>query len=697
MKRLALLALLCLGSALAEARLEGRTLRYEEGPEVLWSRTFANELGEITAPLPYAGLIFVGVGPEVFAYTPTGALEARYDLPAYVTALDASGNVLRVSVQGDGYSDYFTLNLPEEGGGARERVVFPPDPEITTWLARAAELVPEREVPRAAQEDPLNPFLQLRLAQQTDDDFERLGAVRRTLTHDQPFPVWVQLAVQLEAAGYPSPATTALERAKRDAAARGYDPEIAIGREALSSYGNPSNYAATLLAQNRMTRAEVWIRYLRELHPRLEGGEALFGRYADTLERLGRSGEAEEWRQFTRSLRSGTLYNLGESGPTRTREVARLSTFTLLLTLLAALITLHMRCWNAQLEATRPYGGRWKSWLTHPIFRAQHSTLAYTSYGERLILLSLAAGLVMSLAGWQWSNMVNTRLQQPVLNMGTYGGGWYQAHLSHLQLRVTPETTFLSALAAQMDDDTTTARSLYAKVKNDACAANNLGVISAGRENLVQARLQYRNALSLRPDLPAPAYNLGLSVYTPGSIFQKTYRPEEPRLCFPDARNLIRATTGDLSATLWQNLRQPLAFLQEPPETHRLGWAFVGGMSLMTLFTLLFLVPRPRTALAQGRGAAYRLSALTFPGAAFLSGAWGVVLLLAWGALVMALLVGLSPLMRRLISLPMLSSAQLRPWLYWGLGGVYLTNLAAFVVAETVFFRQKRHLAEDLD
>ena len=71
----------------------------------------------------------------------------------------------------------------------------------------------------------------------------------------------------------------------------------------------------TLLDQGRLGRAEVWMRYLRDLHPRFEGSLALYTRYAALLDAQGRGGEAEEWRQFTRELRAGTLYNLGPDAP----------------------------------------------------------------------------------------------------------------------------------------------------------------------------------------------------------------------------------------------------------------------------------------------------------------------------------------------------------------------------------------------
>ncbi|GAA5534466.1 hypothetical protein [Deinococcus aluminii] len=691
---LALMVLAALASAAgADAVLEGRTLRYEDGANLRWSRTYPAALGDLTGPVTLGGSTYLGVGPVVYALGVNGALQARYDLPGPVTSLDASGGTLRASIQGDGYVERFTLGDPREGGHVQERVVFPPDPEVTGWLARAARLVPPGDLARAAREDPLNPFLALREAQRAGargDRYATLNAVRRTLGGDLPFPAWVELAAALDASGFPAAANLALDRARRDAAARGYDPEVRVSREALFAYGNPSGYVGTLLDQGRLGRAEVWMRYLRDLHPRFEGGPALYARYADLLEAQGRSGEAEEWRQFTRELRAGTLYNLGAEAPRRVRDALRLVTLALLLALGAALLTLTVRAWRVQGEDTRPLGGRWASWVRHPLSRARRAAVLYAPAGERLLLVALAAGLVVSVAGWQWANTTAARLNAPALNIGTYGGGWYAARLDDLDLRAVPDTALLAGLAAQLDGDDSAARERYAQAPGDACALNNLGVIAQARGDGPQAREQYRAALAARPDLAAPAYNLGLTPATPGTLFQRTYRPAEPRLCYPDDRSLARAVNGDLSVTLARDLRDPLGTLSPGPgQSVRLGWVFLGALALLGLLILALLIPRPASASRQGRPAGYRLAALLLPGAALLEGAWGGVLLLTWGAA----LAGLAPLAGLTRFATPLDPTQpaTRTALLTLLAVTYALNTAAFIAAELRQARRQRH------
>ncbi|TDE86327.1 hypothetical protein [Deinococcus sp. S9] len=695
---LTLAALALLGGAEADAVLEGRTLRYEDGPQLRWSRTYPAALGDLTPPVTLGDTVYLGVGPVVYALGTNGTLRARYDLPGTVTSLDTTGGMVRVSTQGDGYTERFSLGDPRSGGHVQERVVFPPDPEVTGWLARAARLVPPENLARAVREDPLNPFLALRqavLAARRGDRYATLDAVRRALSGDLPFPAWVQLAAALDASGFPAAADLALDRARRDAAAREYDPEVRVSRAALLAYGNPSGYVGTLLDQGRLGRAEVWMRYLRELHPRFEGGPALYARYANLLDGQGRSGEAEEWRQFTRGLRAGTLYNLGPEAPRQVRDVVRLVTLALLIALGAALLTLTARAWRVQGEDTRALGGRWAAWVRHPLARARRVAVLYAPWGERLGLAALAAGLLISVVGWQWANITAARLNAPALNIGTYGGGWYAARLDDLDLQPTPDTALLAGLSAQLDGDDSTARARYTLAPGDACALNNLGTIAQTHGDVPQARELYRQALAARPDLAAAAYNLGLNPGTPGTLFQRTYRPTQPRLCYPDDRSLARAVQGDLSVTLLRDLRAPLTALTPGPgQSTRLGWAFLGALALLALLILALLIPRPASAVRQGRPAAYRLAALLLPGTALLEGAWGGVLLLAWAGA----LAGLAPLagLNRFAASLDLARPGTRGVLLTLLAATYLLNTAVWITTEVRAARRQRRANREI-
>ncbi|UQN07641.1 hypothetical protein [Deinococcus sp. QL22] len=686
----------------ADAVLEGRTLRYEDGPRLLWQRTYPAALGDLTGPLNVGNLTYLGVGPQVYVLNADSTVQARVDLPGMVTSLDASSGTVRVTTQGDGYTERFTLGDAAQGAPVQERVVPPPNPEITGWLARAADAVPQAQLAQAGAQDPTNPFTALRqanLANIQGDTFSALSAVRRALSAQMPFPAWVMLAARLDSAGFPAAANLALDRAKRDAAERGFDPEISVSRATLSAYGNPSGYVGTLLAQNRLTRVGAWLAYLRELHPRFEGGPALYLRYADLLEAQGRGGEAEEWRQFTRTLRAGTLYNLGPDGTGQVRDAARLVTLALLLALAASFAALVARAWRVQGEDTRPLGGRWRSVLRRPLSRARRNTLAYASFGERLVLVTLALGLVAAVGGWQWTNHTGQGLRAAALTSGTYGGGWVTARLSDLNLRPSPDAALLAGLSAQLDGDDSVARAQYTRAQDtraqtagagpDACALNNLGVIAAQRGDVPQSRESYRAALAIRPDLAAAAFNLGLNPGTPGTAFQQQYRPGQPRLCYPDQRSLARAVSGDLSVTLRRDLAQPLALLSDAPgQSARLGAALLGALALLAAIAFTLLIPRAATDARLRRPAVYRVLALLLPGAALLEGAWGGVLLLAWGATLAAL----APLTGLIAYAQLLDPAQIttRNLLLAVLIGVYALNTLVFALIELRHARSTR-------
>lgn len=690
-----LLALLGLsvGLAQAEVALEGRTLLNREDDGVVWRVTFPPAMGTLVDPVTFGGNSYVGVGPAVYAVSAEGGILGRADLPAPVTALDGASGAVRVTTQGHGYTEQFTLKAPEAGLfiPVQERAVLPPDPAVTQWLSRVADSFPDGEVNRWAERFPGNPFLALREAQQRQkagDSYAALNNVRRALSLQMPFPAWTRLAARLDTAGFPTAADLALERAKRDAAARGLDPEIPVSREALKAYGDPVGYAATLISQNRLPRAEVWMSFLRDVYPQFEGHDALYRRYAALLEAQDRAGEAEEWRQFARNQRSGSLYNLGSDDTATLRDTARLATLALLLSLVAALLTLSARAWRSQQEDTRTFGGRYRSLWQRPMTRARLNLMSYASFSERLMLFTLGAALLVTLGGWQWANQTRQGLLAPALNMGTYGGGWYAANVEDLNLRVTPDTAILAGLAAQLDGDSTTARQSFLQAGQDACALNNLGVISQERDDKPQALEYYRAALALRPDLTAAQYNVGLNPAAPGTDFQKKYRPGQPRLCYPDRRNMARMVSGDLSVTLRRDLVNPLNFLQGDPAGQRLGWVILAAFAHLLLMAFLLLIPRAATSARLGRPTTYRLLAFLLPGAGLLSSPWGGMLLVTWAALVTTLL----PL-TGLIRFPLLVSPQdptTRNLILTALLGTYIINTIILSLIEAQYLRRKR-------
>ncbi|WP_425146810.1 hypothetical protein [Deinococcus sp.] len=692
---LALLAFLLTGGVQAEASVQGRTLSFQDAAgRTTWTRRYPAALGTLLGPLSQDGLNWLAVGPALYAYADDGEQRVRLDFPAEISALDQGGGTLQVTGGFGSVRQTFSVSNMQIQG----RVVLPPDPAVTGWLRRAALAVPQPELPQAASADPSNPFLHLRLArlaQLRGDRYGEVSAAQQAVTAAVPFAASVQLAADLDSAGFPSAADLSLDRAARDWAARGYDPALPVSQEALRAYGDPLLELNTLLSQNKLRRADAWIRYLREVSPRFEGYPAVYARYARMLDAQDRSGEADEWRQFSRRLSAGTLYNLGPGALPILRDAFRVLALALLLAVLAALLSFAAHYWSVQGRDLAALGGRWRAWLLHPLSRARRVTLAYAGFGEKLVLVSLLLGLLFVLSGWVWTSRVDARLHAPALNAGTYGGAWFYDGLDRLELAgEARDIALIRGLAAQLDASAALARQSYSRALGSACVLNNQGVLAAGAENTAEARDSYRQALALDPGLPAAAYNLGLHPSDPESAFQARFRPAQPRLCYPDQQALIGALDLTPGSETLGLLRAPWVALSGLPTglPGPLQWLWIACLLLLLAACLLWLlVPRLPQATLAGRPGLYRLLALLLPGAALLEGAWGSVLLLGW-ALTLSALLGLSGWWR-LNALLGAAGPELRTLLLGTLALVYLLNIVVFVLEEVRVARRGRRTA----
>ncbi len=658
--RLLACLLLLAGLARADVNLDGRTLSFLDGDTTRWSRAFPAALGPLVGPITQDGLIWLGVGPELYAYDQQGHVRTRLDLPTDASDLDDSAG-LRVTVRWGAVPESYTV----QGEHLLGREVFPPsvDPDggpsnpALTWLLRAATrgatfnpLQPQNPA-RAlqffsakVQDDPSNPIswaYQAVAALRAGQIPVARSATEQALARPAPFFVSVQLARILDAAGRPLDADRSLLSARADWAARGYDPALPISAAALRAYGDPLNYALTLQKVGNGRRLDAWMRYLRDTSPRFQDYRAVYLRYADTLDAQDRAGEAADWRRFARELDAGSLYNLGPDGLKALRDVARWCCFALALAVLAASLALTVRAWGLQGRELRPLGGRYRSWLRHPLSRARRILLSYSGFGEKLVLVALTAGLLVALASWSWADRTDERAAAPVLNTGTYGGAWFYDGLEDLGLDVGPEANLLRGLAAQLDGDPSTARDSYAAAGASACAQNNLGVLADSRGDPITAREAYREALARDPALVSAAYNLRLDPAGFEAAFQRQYR-DDARLCYPSQRMVYSALDGALSGELGAIVTSPVAYLLGLPTglPAPLQWLWVLVLLVVAGVNLLWLfVPRPPGSGPLPRPWGYRVLALLLPGTALLDGAWGMVLLLGWSGA----LVGLAP------------------------------------------------------
>ncbi|WP_110888010.1 hypothetical protein [Deinococcus yavapaiensis] len=690
------------GLAAAQVAVQDHIVR-SEGEGRTWSRTFERALGPLVGPVDTGERVWIAAGPQLYALSSQGAVLARLHLPGEAVALDGSGGELRVTVRYGAVNETFgVVNDTLDG-----RVVYPPLANVTSSLERAAReglsFDPRRPLDsrgaaallrERARRDPSNPFTLAYLsvaARNAGDAQSAQEAAESALQTRDPFFVLVRLARFFDSVGQSALADRALDLARQNAADLGYDPALPMNRAALLAYGNPLGYLDLLLDQQKTRRADAWIRHLRVLSPRFEGYRDVYARYADVLEAQGRDGEAFDWRRFSDELSSGTPYNLGPNALLAVRDVARLATLAVVASLLAMLLSFGARAWTQQGKDLAPLGGRYRSWARHPLSRLRRILLSYWGFGEKLVLVALLAALLVVLGAWTWSSRTYVRAGTDVLNFGTYGGAWFYDGLERLGLDVASrEARFVRGLAAQLDDDTATAREQYGLAGKSGCNLNNVGVLLAGGGDPATARARYRDALALSPNLVAPAYNLGLE---PGGFetnFQRAYRVG-PRLCYPDARSVGAAVDGVLTGEIRTITNNPWAYLTRFPSglAQPLQWAWVGLLLFACGLSFLWLlVPRVPGSKVARRPWRYRLLAFLFPGVAFLDVAWGLVLLLAWAT---SLVAGGATLgLARFPYLLDFSGAGVRTTLLLALAVTYGLNTLLLLLDEVAHVRRVR-------
>ncbi|MBB6098576.1 tetratricopeptide (TPR) repeat protein [Deinobacterium chartae] len=694
----------------AEPSLSGRVLRGLRGGAVVWSVTFPVEAGALLPPVVDGDTVWVAVGPTLQRLSlRDGVLRSRLFLPAEVVSLERSDEDLLVTVRHMGrVQENFTVRA----GEIVERVVYPPAPKVTGALEAGASaglsfdplrpedpLVARRVLEARVGQDPENPFLQLYYARALHLSGERAAAneaLQRAVNAHVPFFVHIRLAVLLDTLGESLMADQALLQARLSWAALGYDPALPVSRFALNAYGNPLGYTELLQRQNHALRADAWLRFLRDIAPRFEGYEAAYRNYADWLDGQGRSGEAIDWRNFSRELAAGSLYDLGPGALLIFRDAARFAVFALLASLGFALLALYARYWSQQSHDLRPLGGRLRSWRRNPVLRLRHAPLSYFTFSEKLVVLTLLGALLMGLAAWAWSQRTFERAQHPVLNFGTYGGAWFYDGIGRLNLDANaPETAFLLGTAAQLDGDADRATELYRSAPNVAGARNNLGVLASARNDEVAARNAYREALSLDPRLVAAAYNLQLDPSGFEINFQRQYR-SGLRLAYPQLKQVYRAFDGQLSGDLSRMVTEPWTYLMSVPSGLPPYLQAVWVALLLLAFTvtvLWLLVPRPGRA-RPTRPLSYRLLSLLVPGSGLLDEVWGLLLLVPWAGVLLVLL-SLRPEIT--LAFPQLydrAHPGLPGFLTALLIGIYLLNTVAVLLEEIAVWRRERRLAD---
>lgn len=654
------------------ARIEGG-LEARRAGERLWRLTFPESSGATTEPLLTEGRLYVAHGNSVLRLEPeTGRVRERFILSGPVERVERlDGRTVAVTVRhGEGLLERFTLS----DNRLQEPVRFGLEPR-TFGLLRAEALVPD---PAARLErDPTNPWLYLALGLRQNEPETARASFARAVEMATTFYDLAGLATVLEENGERALAADAWDAAMRDFAARDYDPRLLRSARLEAAYNFPLTPLRAALERGDDISAGFWAERLYLAAPNAPGAGDALRDYAALLRVVASPEDAALWER-----RAQEYSRAGPSALDRTVTVLARNGWALALAFFVTFLALHLTLFVKYARARRSDRGRGgrAPWLF---------AVRYTTLSEKFVMLLLLAAVLAcaALAGWYGAS----RTLPEVVRSGTLANRAAQVYLAQFQEGAepnSPSAALIRGYAAEVAGDEATrnraeTQTLLESAGNYAPALNNLGVLSGNRELVARA-------LALQPGLAAARYNTatGNSERTATLPFQACYRPGEPALATPTARDFQVATSGGWQTALARAFTAPqLSFRSDPPfGLNLLLWRAAQLLFLLIiLIHLVFLfVPRPRSAMGAPRPWLYELLALLVPGSGLADEAWGIFLLIPWAVLGTSVLAHLLGWPADMGFSPIGS--------YLGLGGLYLLNTVAVIVEFLSYHSRRRTL-----
>jgi len=430
------------------------------------------------------------------------------------------------------------------------------------------------------------------------DYFETLDSAKASDKDQSPLadrPYWYYFTKD------PSTITPAdLQAIGYDLFQRGHRPELAWGSGVMQ-------WIQPWLLQIRSSRAEgidsslVWSEFFLKYLPQVPGAKTMLGEQAGWFEAQGRSDLAQRYREGLRQL-AAWQNPLGSSS---------------LMVITWVLLGLYGLLWvyffliylPAQLRGLGRVG--WLlGWFTQPMLRLRHSSLAYTSLGERLWMLMLFLLSVLALLGWGLGRRAEAIIWQDALSRGTLRSYAAQETLRNLTNSAPIRGLLAYSLAKENPEE---ARRLYTEAPAWAYVLIGRGTPGAIGQAYTRA-----------PEFAAAREALGLS----GDLWTSVYKEAQVvREGVPTPRVIAASVGFSGLQALTTNFPEIWPGL---PIWPRPAWAWGVGILLLlaTLYQVVFLVPRPRGAaenLAWRRGVQFFV-----PGSPWFSQGWGITLLLAF-------------------------------------------------------------------
>jgi len=393
-----------------------------------------------------------------------------------------------------------------------------------------------------------------------------------------------------------------LEAIGRDLLQRGHRPELAWG-PGVMRWLDPWLVQVRAARQQGLEQSLLWSDFFLKYLPQVPGAEAVLWEQVGWLEAQGRPDLGQRYREALRQIASWK--------PPFTSTSMASVTWALLGLYGLILLYLTLMYLPAQLRGLRPSGGWLAGWVRHPLLRLRHSVLAYTTIGERTILLFLFLLAAFALLGWGLMARSEAILAQDSLTRGTL-----RSSAAQEALRSFANTAPLRGLLAyaQARDNPGEAQRLYQE-------APPWTYVLLGRGTPEALARAYQRS----PSSAAAREALGLG----GDFWTSVYREAGVvREAVPTPR-IIAAAIG-LSGL--QGLGSDfLATWRDLPIWPSLLWAWIIAVAilLLTLYHLLcFFLPKPQS--VADNPVWRRAVQLFFPGSPTYSQGWGLMVLLAF-------------------------------------------------------------------
>jgi tetratricopeptide (TPR) repeat protein len=493
--------------------------------------------------------------------------------------------------------------------------------------------IPELEA--MVQRDPFSPWLRVFLGwarRETGDSRAAQDFAQALRIESSHYSEWLMIAAHFDRLSEWELGRAFFERGYRNFWEQDKDPRLLFIHIARLVLYRPFDDQRPGMSYPPEIHREIVERIYR-LQPDTESADLAWELHARHLERTGRAGEANTWRERARDAVSWWSPGRGLYRPLNASALALPSCWLAAWTMVGVLYfryrpqrRIHDAA-SARAPGPRPF---------------RFLNLPYWSRKERAVFLTLmiaawfATGIYKVygqgvLRGWAMTTGLGVGgLDTPVAPK------WFEEH------RDSPERNLFLAWAYLKNGDPAKAESLYRALPFWAEAWNNLGVVEKQRGRAAEARQCFEKALEIKPDLAEAALNLGRPPASLWTEAHRRYRGEQPMLAPPPAHLWTRVLLGyshpeaharALLGPFAGKFSIIAAVAQDITEGQPIPEPIVLSLGLAAALAILWLVPHRDV--TQPAGPRHWILEALFPGVATAWGFCGALVLAVWWFLIL--------------------------------------------------------------